>query len=107
VLSHSPLPDLAGRGTITGSFLAVGGPAGAPNEPQRGRILVRDNGRTTLTVRVAQDGRFSFQVLPGRYSLVGYSPQYNGGDAACQGARPSFAVRAGHRTLINVYCQRK
>ncbi len=107
-LSHSPLPDRAGRGVIAGQFLAVGGPFGAQPSPQRGRIIVRKHGRLLLTVRVPRNGGFRIATLPGRYSLVGYTPQFHvdGSKGACRPIRPVVVIRAGHTTHVNVYCER-
>ncbi|HWC33286.1 MAG TPA: hypothetical protein VG650_00540 [Mycobacteriales bacterium] len=106
-LSHSPLPDRAELGVISGRFLAVGGPYGATPSPQRGRIVLRLKGRLVMTDPVGQDGRYQLQIAPGTYWIRGYSPQYDGGTAACQAVTPDVTVRAGAITHLNIYCQRK
>ena len=108
VLSHSPLPDLAGRGRVTGTFRAVCGPYGAPDASQRGRILCRHDGSGAMTVHVAQVGKYSFLLAPGRYSLVGYTPQFtvDGHEGACLSYPQTFNVRAGDTKRVDVLCQR-
>jgi hypothetical protein len=105
-LSSSPLPDRAGLGTVSGTFKAVGGPPGAPDSPQRGRLLVRYSGRVVMTVHVEPDGHYEFLIAPGIYRIVGYSPQYGSGRAPCDSYPSSFKVRAGHTKHIDVLCQR-
>lgn len=108
VLSRSPLPDLAGDGVVSGRFIAVGGPPGAPSSPQRGRLVIRHHGRLVETVPVPQRGYFSFHLAPGSYRVAGFSPQFraNGREAACP-AFHALHVRAGHATHLNVYCERR
>jgi hypothetical protein len=106
-LSNSPLPDLAGKGVVSGQFIAVGGPPGAPNSPLRGRLVIRHHGHQVLMVPVPRSGKFSFSIAPGRYRVVGLSPQYrgNGKEAACPAFHP-LKVGAGLTTHLNVYCER-
>ncbi|HVT65874.1 MAG TPA: hypothetical protein VHD81_12020 [Mycobacteriales bacterium] len=106
-LSSSPLPDRAGPGVVTGWLLAVGGPAGAANDPQRGRLVVRRDGRLIMTIPVAQNGRYRFDVPAGSYSIRRFSPQFNDGTEACQPLERIVRVRAGTTSPINVYCQRR
>jgi hypothetical protein len=104
----SSTPTIGEGGVITGRFLAVGGPVGAQPTPERGRIVLRQRGRIVMTVRVPEDGRYRFGILPGTYSLVGYTPQFQGadGDAPCPSDPPTVRVHFARTTHINIYCQR-
>lgn len=106
-LTHSPLPDLAGKGTISGRLLAVGGPVGASPSPQHGRVVVRHAGRLVMTIPVPKDGRYRVTIVPGTYWIRGYSPQYDDGRAACRGPHPTVTVHAGETTHVTIYCERR
>lgn len=102
----SATPIIGPSGGIAGRFLAVGGPSGAQPTPQYGRLVMRRNGHVAMTVQVSRDGRYDFGVLPGRYTVVGYSPLYNNDHAPCRPYPPVVDVRRGYTTHINVYCER-
>lgn len=61
-----------------------------------------------MTIHVKQDGRYSVDLTPGRYSLVGYTPQFNvnGHEGECLSYPRSFMVSAGHTRHVDVLCQR-
>lgn len=107
-LGRTSEPAVGASGVITGTFLAVGGPFGAASDPQHGRLVIRRNGHVAMTVRVGPDGKYSFGILPGRYTVVGYSPQFHtdGKQGACPAMQP-VTVRVGHTTHVDTYCQRR
>ena len=102
-------PSVGAHGVITGMFLAVGGPAGALPSPQRGRIdVLRPDGQAAMSVKVPRNGTYSFGILPGRYTLVGHTPQFhvNGERAPCRASHP-VTVRVGKIAHLDTYCQRR
>lgn len=91
------------NGTITGILEAVGGPAGTANRPLSGSVTASGSGHT-YSSSVGTAGRYSLRVPAGVYSVVGRSPQYQGGAAGCQAANP-VAVSAGGTVMADVRCE--
>jgi hypothetical protein len=96
-------------GRVVGRFIAVGGPLGAPSNPQRGVVSMRQQstGRR-INVVVGSGGRFDHALPPGRYTVTGHSPQFriDGRDGLCN-ARHPIVVRPRRVTHSIVYCQRR
>jgi hypothetical protein len=101
-------PATAAIGTVVGTFLAVGGPPGAPIDPQRGDVFLRANHHRAIGVTVGPDGRFSIAAGGGTYALYGRTPQFNinGREAICRALHP-IRVRPHGTTHANIYCQRR
>jgi hypothetical protein len=102
---RSPSALGPGRGVAEGAFIAVGGPAGAQSDPQRGRLGFRSSTGELYTVAVGPTGLFDVPLPAGIYTVTGRSPQYDGGRALCQ-ALQRVRVQAGQTADADVLCQR-
>jgi hypothetical protein len=82
--------------TISGRLLEEGGPAGTPPRPLPGLVTLEPvRAGQDVVVQVGDDGRYSAQVFPGRYTITGNSPHIQGGAATCSTiARPVVARRS-------------
>ena|SRR5437870_4763645 len=96
--SSESTPD--SDGVVTGHLQMVGGPVNV-TIPVPGSITIQ--GDAERTVEVGSNGAFSIAVLPGRYTLTGRSPQYNGGEGLCSAVIP-VVVRSGETTSADVGC---
>jgi FlaG/FlaF family flagellin (archaellin) len=95
--------SMAAKATITGILEAVGGPAGTANRPLSGNVTATGNGHS-YSVSVGTDGRYSISVPAGTYTVVGRSPQYQGGTTDCHLADPVTASSGGTATA-DVMCE--
>jgi len=73
-----PAPD---RGTISGTFVAVGGPVPvngrpAPPLPLPGRIVAIASTGKRVQVVVGRSGTFRLSLPPGSYRLIGINPRF-------------------------------
>jgi hypothetical protein len=99
-------------GRISGTFMAVGGPANG-HYPLAGHVAIQPASRSPVMglpsgwLPVGADGTFSKAVAPGRYDVVGTSPQYNGGRTVCRATKYPVTVSAGEHVVVNVVCQMK
>jgi hypothetical protein len=92
-------------GSVSGTFIASGGPVGTPDDPLSGTITATAaDGETTTTV--ATDGTFELDLPAGTYTFTGVSSRYQSGDAACA-APGSTVVTPGETTAAHVVCQRR
>ena len=90
-------------GTVTGSFIRVGAPAGTPNVPLPGTISFRGQDESTFSLSSDSTGRFTGQLPAGIYAVTAASSLINDGKSAC--SRPLTAhVHAGHTTAITLIC---
>jgi hypothetical protein len=105
--SHSPAPtsSLAGAATLTGNFLAAGGPAEASPNPLPGSVTIA--GPVTQHVTVGPDGKYAATLPPGTYTVTGTSPQYNDGAATCRTDSDTVTLTAGQSAAADVLCQEK
>lgn len=71
VLHHAPHPAAG----LAGRLLATGG-VYIGLQPLAGSVTLRGV-RSTVELQAGDDGRFSGEVAPGRYRVVGHSPAYN------------------------------
>ncbi len=94
-----------GSGTLHGHLYGVGGPAPGSARPFSGTITVSGNG-TSREAKVGSDGAYSVTIPPGRYTVIGHSPQYGDGVPACPGPN-SAQVSNGGTTTMDAYCQLK
>lgn len=101
------LPSTGQTGTISGTFVAVGGPTNS-RYPLQGSLsvtLVDSLGPLRFYVPVGPDGAFSVAVRPGTYAVFGrLSPTFNGGKATCAAERNPVKVPAGADVVVNVVC---
>jgi hypothetical protein len=90
-------------GTVTGSYIRVGGPAGTPNVPLPGTISFRGRDGSAFSLSSDSTGRFTGQLPAGSYLVTAASSQLNDGKYPC--SRPLTAhVHAGHTTTLTVIC---
>jgi hypothetical protein len=89
--------------TISGRFLEEGGPAGTPPRALPGLVTLEPVGvGPAVVVQVGVDGRYSAEVLPGRYMISGNSPRIQGGAATCPTV--PTPVTARHSITADVIC---
>jgi len=90
-------------GTVAGTFLRMGGPAGTPNVPLPGTISFQGQGGSTISVSSDGTGKFTGQLPPGTYTVTAESTLINEGKAPC--SRPLTArVQAGKTVTITLVC---
>jgi hypothetical protein len=97
---------LHSTGRISGKLLGVGGPAPGLSLGWSGTVHLT-NPASKFVLTAGPHGFFAGQVDPGRYRVVGHSPSYNGGLAACNPLHPYVTVRAHQTVRVNVLCQMK
>jgi hypothetical protein len=109
--SHIAPGEVLAHGTIIGAFRIVGGPAqvdgSTPHHPLRGTMTVHSHkatGQVVATTKVPRSGRFRIDVAPGRYVLVGKTPQITGPGGGCPAFHP-VTVAAGQTVHIHVFCE--
>ncbi|MEY2434992.1 MAG: hypothetical protein QOC92_4717, partial [Acidimicrobiaceae bacterium] len=83
----------------------VGAPAPGHRQVWAGNVTVSGPG-AKRDIPVAADGAYSVAVAPGRYTVVGHSPSFNDGKAACQ-ADGDAQVSSGAVATLDVFCQMK
>lgn len=90
--------------TISGRFLRADGSAGSPSQPLPGLVTLEPVGRgQAVVLPTGADGRFSTQILPGRYMISGNSPRVQSGAATCPTVPKSITVRRS--TTVDVICE--
>jgi len=90
-------------GTVAGTFLRMGGPAGTPNMPLPGTVTFRSQDGATISVSADGTGKFTGQLPPGTYAVTAESSLINEGKAPC--SRPlTTRVRAGKTMTITLVC---
>ena len=79
-----------GEGTVTGTFVAMGGAAPGLPRPLPGQVTAANTAGRKFTVAVGKSGKFAFQLSAGLYRLTGRSPKVtvNGVEATCVLAQP-------------------
>ncbi|HEX3707134.1 MAG TPA: hypothetical protein VHV76_10930 [Mycobacteriales bacterium] len=99
---------LRGKGYIEGSLGAVGGPtASGLRGLERGTVMVIKAGQVVARTTVeGQLGNFELEVPPGRYTLTGRSPKYEGGHGVCRGYK-AVTVKPDGSAYVNVLCQER
>ncbi len=97
-------------GFVSGRFLAVGGPAGIPSpRPMQGTGTVRFTNTGTGDTQIIDTstmGTYGGAIAPGRYTVVGYLSNYQGGHAQCAASRP-VVIEENRSTKADVYCQER
>ena len=91
--------------------LVLSGGLSDVQQPVVGKVtafVARNTAGTTDTVDTSSDGRFQVTVLPGAYTLTGWTPMYeiNGQQGVCR-ARHKVTVVSGEEATANVYCEGK
>lgn len=94
--SVSACSSRAQHGTVTGTLSLTGAPSPGVSLPLAGTVTltrsypgVYENGpspeQPLVEIAVADDGAFSVDVPPGRYSVEGRSPSFGDGAVPCFG----------------------
>lgn len=91
-------------GQVNGRLLGVGAPFYVGL--LAGSVTLQGAGGTT-ELQVGEDGRFSSQLKPGRYQIVGHSPSYGSNKDACHPMHPFVTVTANQTTRVQVFCGEK
>jgi hypothetical protein len=105
----------AEMGTVSGTFMRVGGPLGAGGTqpspiPLMGTVTFSAHHRRTVAVSVGKTGTFTLTLRPGVYRVVGRSPQLlqelaSGAAVETPRAGPmSVTVIARHTVHVSVVC---
>jgi hypothetical protein len=90
-------------GTVTGTYIRVGGPAGTANVPLPGTISFRAGNGSTIGVSSDSTGRFTGQLPPGSYTVTATSSLINDGTSTC--SRPlTTQVQAGKTVTLTLIC---
>ena len=90
-------------GTVTGTYIRVGGPGGTPNVPLPGTISFRAGDGSTISLSSGSTGTFTGQLPPGTYAVTAESSLINDGKSAC--SRPLTArVQAGQTVTLTIIC---
>jgi hypothetical protein len=100
----SPSVAHAPTGTVDGSMHEVGGPAPGLDRPLSGTLTTTATDGTQQTATVDKDGRFSIDVPPGRYTVVGRSPLYGSGHYTCGSDTGPVVVLAGGLVHVDLFC---
>ena len=104
VLAVAGCSNAAGpTGTVTGTYIRVGGPPGTPNVPLPGTISFRGGNGSTISVSSDGTGTFTGQLPPGSYAVTAESSLINDGKSAC--SRPlTTRVQAGKTVSLTIIC---
>ena len=90
-------------GTVTGTYIRVGGPAGTANVPLPGTISFRAGNGSVITVSSSSTGTFTGQLPPGTYGVTATSSLINDGKSTC--SRPlTTRVQAGKTVSLTIIC---
>jgi hypothetical protein len=90
-------------GTVTGTYIRVGGPAGTANVPLPGTISFRAGDGSTINVSSDSTGTFTGHLPPGSYTVTATSSQINDGKSTC--SRPlTTRVQAGKTVSLTIIC---
>jgi hypothetical protein len=102
----------ADNGTVSGTFMRVGGPLGVDGTqprpvPLMGTVLFSASRDRTVAVTVGKTGRFSLRLPAGRYIVSGRSPALMASgatvDPAC-GSPVTITVVAHRAVRVSVVC---
>jgi len=90
-------PNAMVTGTVRGTLVASGGPAGTPNRPVAGAVYFVTGGGPSSGTTTKAPGTFSITLRTGRYRVEGRSPSVGSGAGfPCSGGpvtvRPSATV---------------
>ena len=105
-------PSRPAEGHVLGRFMRVGGPLGPggkqpPAVPLSGTMRFTRAGHAAITVRVGKAGTFAVQLAPGRYRVLGRTPDILGepGNIEATCSLPgTLVMSAGQTRHITVVC---
>jgi hypothetical protein len=91
-------------GTVTGTYIRVGGPSGTANLPLPGTISFRSgSGGPVISVNSDSTGKFTGQLPAGTYAVTATSSLINDGKSPC--SRPlTTRVQAGKTVTLTLIC---
>jgi hypothetical protein len=90
-------------GTVTGTYIRVGGPAGTANVPLPGTIRFRAGDGPVISVSSDGTGKFTGQLPPGSYAVTATSSLINDGKFTC--SRPlTTRVQADQTISLTIIC---
>jgi hypothetical protein len=90
-------------GTVVGTYIRVGGPAGTPNVPLPGTISFRNGDGSTISLSSDNAGTFTGQLPTGTYAVTAESSQIDGGNAPCS-IPLTTRVQTGKTVTISLVC---
>ncbi len=93
-------------GIVEGELIEVGGPAPGVPKAVSGTLTARMSDGSPIEVSTGSDGRFSTQIAPGTYNIVGHSPLYGDGKYDCTAVGPAI-VRANSVAHVTLICSIK
>ena len=102
-------PQSAPNGTLSGSFVAIGGLTAVPR-PLSGQVTARSAAGHSFTVTVGKSGKFVLLLPAGLYRVTGRTPMVtvNGMEPTCNVWSPPVRVRAKKETRgVQVICPLK
>lgn len=99
----SNTPSNAPVGIIEGTMREVGGPPPGIDKRLPGSLTASRTDGKPVTAAVDGAGRFSLSLAPGKYHVVGHSPQYGDGTYDCEAGGP-VTVTAHTVTHIELVC---
>jgi hypothetical protein len=90
-------------GTVTGTYIRVGGPSGTANVPLPGTISFLGGNGSAISVRSDSTGRFTGQLPPGTYAVSASSSLINDGKSTCSRSLTT-RVQAGKTVSLTIIC---
>ena len=106
--SVAPNPPL---GIVEGRMAEVGGPAPGLARGIAGTLVATSADGHQITAATAAGGRFSTELPPGSYTIVGRSPQYQNNQFTCPGryeggdaVGDTIVIRANHVAHVELVC---
>lgn len=89
--------------SIRGELLISGGaPPGKPR-PTAGEVTAVNTVGRSFDVSVSSNGKFKLSLPIGKYTLIGFSPQFGGGKYKCMAQRTVIIAR-NRVNRVNVVC---
>ena len=96
-------PETGPTGTVTGTYIRVGGPAGTANVPLPGTISFRAGNGGVISVSSDSTGTFTGLLPPGTYTVTAKSSLIYDGKFPC--SRPlTTRVQAGKTVSLTIIC---
>ncbi len=92
----SQMVVISARGSVTGTLVQVGGPAGEPTLALPGQVTAQNSAGFKFTVTAGKSGKFVLSLPAAVYQLTGHSPMV--GQIDCAAAQP-VCVKAWQTTL--------
>jgi hypothetical protein len=90
-------------GTVTGTYIRVGGPSNTANVPLPGTISFQGHSGAVITFNSDSAGTFTGQLPPGTYTVTAKSSLINDGKFPC--SRPlTTRVKVGVTVKLTIIC---